>query len=180
MIKEKDSRAEQLFSVAKAMMTAARTAPKGCGIDNLDIAALDSQELLKLAETMREIGAQSGKEFFLRDAGNVEHSQAVVLIGCKAAVRGLNCGLCGFPTCRDKKQSAPSTPCSFDVTDLGIAVGSAVSIATDHRVDNRIMYSAGVAAHHLGYLENCPIVFAIPLSASGKSIFFDRQSQCAK
>ena len=36
--------------------------------------------------------------------------------------------------------------------DLGIAVGSAVSIASDFRIDNRIMYSAGLVAIKTGLL----------------------------
>lgn len=65
--------------------------------------------------------------------------------------------------------------CSFNSGDLGIAVGSAVSVATDHRVDNRIMYSAGKAALELGLLgDGVAIAFGVPLSATGKNPFFDR------
>jgi uncharacterized ferredoxin-like protein len=63
------------------------------------------------------------------------------------------------------------------MTDLGIAVGSAVKTAQIHNVDNRIMYSGGVAAHNLGlFSKECTVVYAIPLSATGKNIFFDRPS----
>jgi uncharacterized ferredoxin-like protein len=61
------------------------------------------------------------------------------------------------------------------MNDLGIAIGSAVSVAADHRVDNRVMYSIGKAAKELKLLgEEASIIFGIPLSASGKSPFFDR------
>lgn len=166
------------MSVAKAMMSAARTAPKGCGVDNLEIAALGLSRLSRLARKMREIGERDSKAFFLRDADNVENSQAVVLIGTRRAVRGLNCGLCGYPTCREKRDSAPAVPCVFDVTDLGIAVGSAVAIVADCRVDNRILYSAGVAAKELGFLDDCAIIYAVPLSVNGKNIYFDRFAKC--
>ena len=174
IIRENESREEYVMSVARAMMTAARNAPKGCGADHLDIAALGLSRLTRLAHKMREIGERDGKAFFLRDAEGVAHSQAVVLIGCRHEVRGLNCALCGYPTCREKRESAPSVPCVFDVTDLGIAVGSAVAVAADCRVDNRILYSAGVAAKELGFLDDCSVIYAIPLSVSGKNIFFDR------
>ncbi|MHA1652077.1 MAG: DUF2148 domain-containing protein [Candidatus Helarchaeota archaeon] len=36
------------------------------------------------------------------------------------------------------------------------------------------MYRPGKAAKELGYLNNVDIVIAIPLSATGKSIYFDR------
>ncbi|HIW98278.1 MAG TPA: ferredoxin [Candidatus Tidjanibacter gallistercoris] len=179
ILRENESREEYVMSVARAMMTAARTAPKGCGVDNLEIAALGLSRIARLARKMREVGERDGKAFFLRDADNVEHAQAVVLIGTRHAVRGLNCALCGYPTCREKRDGAPSVPCVFDVTDLGIAVGSAVSVAAECRVDNRILYSAGVAARELGFLDDCPIVYAVPLSVSGKNIFFDRAGKCS-
>ena len=59
--------------------------------------------------------------------------------------------------------------------DLGIAVGSAVKTASLLNVDNRIMFSVGVAAIRLGLLKDCEIVLGIPLSAYGKSIYFDRK-----
>ena len=51
-----------------------------------------------------------------------------------------------------------------------------VSVAADHRVDNRVMYTIGQAALDLGYLpEEYRIVMGIPLSATTKNIFFDRK-----
>ena len=60
------------------------------------------------------------------------------------------------------------------MADLGIALGSAVKTAQIHNVDNRIFYSAGVAALSLGYLPDCTTAYGIPLSITGKNIFFDR------
>lgn len=40
-------------------------------------------------------------------------------------------------------------------------------------VDTRIMFSAGKAATEMGYAENV-LWLGIPISISGKSIFFDR------
>jgi len=55
---------------------------------------------------------------------------------------------------------------------LGIAIGSAVSIAANNRIDNRIMYTAGYTAIKNKLLgENIKIAFGIPLSATGKNIF---------
>ena len=60
--------------------------------------------------------------------------------------------------------------------DLGIAIGSAVSVAADLRVDNRVMYSVGKAALNIGILgEDVKIAYGIPLSISGKNPFFDRR-----
>ncbi len=159
---------------------AARTAPKACGIDVLEFAVVDGAEKTRLVEQMRRIGDESGRGFFLRDALNVENSDVVVLLGAHHETRGLNCGLCGYESCAAKISEASDTPCTFVVNDLGIAVGSAAATAADHRVDNRIMWSAGKAATELGYLSDCRLVFAIPLSASGKSIYFDRPSPSCK
>lgn len=65
--------------------------------------------------------------------------------------------------------------CAIRMADLGIALGSAVKTAQIHNVDNRIMYSGGVAAIDLGLLgTDCTVAYAIPLSVTGKNIFFDR------
>ena len=65
--------------------------------------------------------------------------------------------------------------CSFNSGDLGIAVGSAVAMASDFRIDNRIMYTAGKAAIELRMLgDEVKIAYGIPLAAMGKNPFFDR------
>jgi uncharacterized ferredoxin-like protein len=56
-------------------------------------------------------------------------------------------------------------------------MGSAVSVAANHRIDNRIMFSVGKAAMELGYLpKEVRVAFGIPLSTSGKSVFYDREA----
>jgi uncharacterized ferredoxin-like protein len=62
--------------------------------------------------------------------------------------------------------------CIFKISDLGIAVGSAVKTASIHNVDNRVMYTAGVAAMKLGMLKGCSLVYGIPLKASGRNVFW--------
>ena len=57
--------------------------------------------------------------------------------------------------------------------DPGITVGSAIKTASIHNVDNRIMFSAGVAALQLGILKGCSVAYGIPLKASGKNIIRD-------
>ena len=82
--------------------------------------------------------------------------------------------MCGFLNCAEKDKHK-DIPCVFNVGDLGIALGSAVSVAADHRVDNRVMYSAGMAARDMGLLgEDVKVAYAIPLSALSKNPFFDR------
>jgi uncharacterized ferredoxin-like protein len=64
--------------------------------------------------------------------------------------------------------------CAWRLQDLGIAVGSAVKTLSMLNVDNRIMYRVGVVARKMG-LFDCDVSVGIPLSATGKNIFFDRK-----
>lgn len=172
-----DIKDESVASVAREMLIAAKTAPKGRGIDNLVYACcVDKESLNSIADKMLEIYQREDVQIFERDAENLRNAAALVLLGTKIKSTGLKyCGLCGFSNCEEKNKQA-DTPCIFNVNDLGIAVGSAVSIAMDNRIDNRVMYTIGMAAKELGIMgEDVQIVFGIPLSASSKNIFFDRK-----
>lgn len=174
-MKENNSYHEAALRTAQDMCMAARTAPKGRGVDHIETVVLSGVEVLRpLAERMKAIGEEGGAAFFVRDAGNVLNSEAVVLIGTALAQRGVPlCGMCGYKDCGLSK--AAGGICTFDVTDLGIAVGSAVSLAADRRVDNRVMFSIGKAAVELGLFESeVRIAYGIPLSVKGKSPYFDR------
>ncbi|ABS55967.1 Fe-S cluster domain protein [Methanoregula boonei 6A8] len=182
MTAEKDA----VATVAGLMALAARTAPKGKGQDEILITVLTDVQKKKVATAMQEYGTKNGVGFFLRDAGNVAASDACIVIGARGkAYVGINCGACGYPTCaafakatgKAKTQNTPfaGPNCAVRMTDLGIAVGSAAKTAQIHNVDNRIMYSAGSIAMALGFLgRDCTAAYAIPLSVSGKSIYFDR------
>jgi uncharacterized ferredoxin-like protein len=85
------------------------------------------------------------------------------------------CGYCGFGNC-EEKQKHPKTPCAFNTGDLGIAIGSAVSVAMNHKIDNRIMFSAGYSAIECGMVpDDIQVAYIIPLSVSSKNPFFDRK-----
>jgi len=163
-----------LVEMATLLCVAARTAPKGKGKDLLQTRVVTGQEKRLLADQMRIISERDGVAFFARDAGNVDAAQVVVLIASrKEALRIPHCGFCGFSDC-DAMEAAGGT-CSFNSCDLGIAVGSAASRAADLRLDNRIMYSAGKAAIEIElFSQDAQIAYAIPLSVSCKSPFFDR------
>ncbi len=171
---ERDIRHEQVLQVARQMMTAARTAPKGKGIDIIEIALVEGEDLQTLSDQMVALSEEKGMKFFLRDAGNVLNAECVVLMGTREEPLGLNCGHCGFPMCADRPEGVP---CAINSVDVGIALGSACATAADHRVDTRVMFSAGLAAQRLEILKGCRQVFAILVSASSKNPFFDRQSK---
>ncbi|HSW35903.1 MAG TPA: DUF2148 domain-containing protein, partial [Candidatus Limnocylindrales bacterium] len=63
--------------------------------------------------------------------------------------------------------------CAWRLIDLGIALGSAVKTASLFNADNRIMYRIGVAALRKKLITG-EIAIGVPLSATGKSIYFDR------
>ena len=96
----------------------------------------------------------------------------MALVGTREKAQGLNCGHCGFATCGER---TPGVPCEVNSVDVGIALGAAVSRAQAFGVDTRIMFSAGLAAQQLSLLgEGVGQVYAIPVSISSKSPFFDR------
>ncbi len=173
IINERDSRHEHVLNVARQMMTAARTAPKGKGVDLIEIGLVAGEEQLRLlSRTLMDMVEEHGLKFFLRDADNILQAECVVLVGTREQAQGLNCGHCGFPTCASCPEGVP---CALNSMDVGIAVGSACATAADLRVDTRIMFSAGLAAQRLNWLEGCKMVLAIPVSASSKNPFFDRK-----
>jgi len=166
---------QAILNLAYAVCAAARTAPKACGIDHMDTAILTGEEKNQVADEMRRLGEATPASAFIRDAGNVDASGAVVLVGVKQEPRGLNerCRLCGFADCT--ACTAAGATCVFTGIDLGIALGSAVAAAADGRADNRIMFTIGKAAASLGLMGEFKLIMGIPLSLSGKSPFFDRK-----
>lgn len=175
LVLNRETHLEGVLGVAEQVCVAARTAPKGRGKDLLVTAIVTGEEKERLCRKMREIASRDAIAFFERDAGNIEEVGVVVLLGTRKEPLGIpRCGYCGFDDCGT--MAAAGGVCSFNTGDLGIALGSAVSQAADLRLDNRIMYSAGKAAIELGFLgEEVAIAYAIPLSVSAKSPFFDRQ-----
>lgn len=176
-IHEEDIRNEAVLEVARKMMIAARTAPKGRGVDNLVIALLGPADIKKISDHIKEMAeGETLPKFFLRDADNILAASAMLLLGTKIKPLELKpCGMCGFADCREKDRH-PDHPCVFNSGDLGIAIGSAVSVAMEHRVDNRIMYTVGQAAIRMGILgDDVKIVYGIPLSVGAKNPFFDRK-----
>jgi uncharacterized ferredoxin-like protein len=177
IVNEKETNMSQVIAIGRQMMLAARTAPKGKGIDNLEAILVTGDDIRVLADAMEEGVQRHGRLFFIRDAANIRASQAVVVLGTKLCTMGLNCGYCGYPTCEAKIEAGVDFPCVFPINDLGIAIGSACATAADNRVDTRVMFSAGVAALDLGWLgADVKAAFAIPISATSKSPFFDRMS----
>ena len=150
IIRSEDAEREAVLHVARLMVAAARTAPKAGGRDNIKCLILTGEEKDRLADAM---GPEP--EF---NSKNVKDAGAIVLIGVDF----------GSPIEEWINFKAK-------LIDLGIALGSAVKVASELNVDNRIMYSIGRAAMKLEFLKADEIQ-GIPLSIKGKNIFFDRKT----
>lgn len=172
VINERTIRKELVLDAARQMARAARTAPKGKGLDIIEVGLVTDEDIDRLSEEMIRINEETGFKFLLRDSDNLKSADAVLIIGTAQKVQGLNCFHCGFATCAEKPVEVP---CAINTVDVGIAVGSACSMAADLRVDTRVMFSAGLAAQRLNMLGDAKCVMAIPVSASSKNPFFDRK-----
>ncbi|MBF0520730.1 MAG: hypothetical protein HQK92_13535 [Nitrospirae bacterium] len=174
--------------VAGLMAVSARTAPKAGGKDFMEIVVVtNSSDLQKIADAMKEYAPKSTNEaYWLRDASNIENSGALVLIGLKSAVTaGYDCGGCGYPTCaefskykqmKEKEMGYSGPHCIMRMMDIGVALSSAAKTASTLNVDNRVQQRVGAAAKALGFIK-AEVVMGVPISISGKSIYFDRQTQ---
>ena len=168
---EKDA----LLEVAKLMVTAARTAPKARGIDAILTMIVDGADKDAVANEMRRIyGGDEDRFRFDRDASCVDASEYVVAIAVVDKPIGpLLCNACGFENCGAAVKAG--VPCCFNISDLGTAACSACAVASHHWVDNRLMYTIGKAVQNLGLFDTkIRMCYGIPISATGKSIYYDR------
>lgn len=164
-----------VIDIAQAMAAAARTAPKTRGIDNIEILAIDDDPTKKrLIEKMKELSVKDSRPSMERDANTIGNSPVIVVIGARSNAAGLNCGFCGYPTCDELKKTKGI--CAYNSFDLGIAASSAIGIASQFHIDNRVMYSIGKASIALKLFEtDVKQALGIPLSVTGKNPFFDRR-----
>ena len=181
-VESEDAEKEAVLEAARLMLVAARTAPKTAGKDDILTLMIFGKERDAIADVMEQIAVDRNAEGFRRDARNVRDSVAVILIGVRGNKSvGLDCGGCGYNDCQEFKKATKKlgkdfvgSTCILKALDMGISLGSAVKVASIFNVDNRIMYRVGTAAVKLKLLPEATIVMGIPLSAKGKSIYFDR------
>jgi len=182
IIESEKAEKDALLDAAKLMLTAARTAPKTAGIDDLATLIVYGKEKDSIASKREALDQERKIEGFRRDAKNVKDSETIILIGIGGNQSiGLNCGACGFNNCEEFERAEKKLgedfvgpTCLFKALDLGIALGSAAKTASLLNVDNRIMYRIGAAASKLKMLPEATVIIGIPVSAKGKSIYFDR------
>jgi uncharacterized ferredoxin-like protein len=173
---------EAILEATRLMLSAARTAPKTAGVDDIVSLIVYGEEKDAIADKMEQMADERNSAGFRRDAKNIRDSYAVVLIGVRGGRSvGLNCGSCGFEDCQGFDEAGKKLgkdfigpTCVFKALDLGISLGSAVKMAGFLNIDNRVMYRAGAAASKLKLLPEATIIMGIPLSVRGKNIYFDR------
>jgi len=184
-----DAEYEAMRTVANLMAAAARTAPKGRGVDTIRTMVVEGEDIVTIARTMDEVApgrADIVTNAIRRDANSVRASTFVVLFGVSGAPKKpenpFDCGACGLHTCANmirarEKARADSDyfgpNCVIAAMDLGVALGSAAKVASDHNIDNRLMYTMGIAVAKLKWMD-ADVVIGIPLSTTGKNMYFDR------
>jgi uncharacterized ferredoxin-like protein len=134
---------------------------------SLDL-VITGSDLKKVSAEMRRIAQENDVAFFARDAGNVDASQAIVVLGQKTVQLNIPvCGYCGFDSCADNARAGAA--CAIGAGDLGIAACSAAAVAGLHHIDNRIMFSIGRAVLNLRLFndEKVTMAYGIPLSVTG-------------
>jgi len=185
IVDSKSAEHDGILEAARLMLISARTAPKSAGIDDVLAVIVYGKEKDAIADKMEKIGRERKLEGFMRDAKNTRESEAMVLVGVRGNKSfGLNCGACGYATCKEFKKAGKATGedfvgpnCLFKLLDLGISLGSAVKTASILNIDNRIMYRIGAAAQKMKLLPKATVIMGIPISARGKSIYFDRSAK---
>ncbi len=178
--KEEDFRHEAVRISALLMAISARTAPKSKGIDDLEIIYISGEDKDRIADKMIELAKDKG-EGWKRDGESVKKAEGILVVGVKGdKPLGLNCSACGFKDCKEFESASKfrgdyeGPNCVFKILDLGIALGSAVKLASVMNVDNRIMYRIGVVAKMLKMIDST-VVLGVPLACTGKNPFFDRK-----
>lgn len=186
---------EAMRHTAHLSAVAAMTAPKSGGQlflkgtrPFIETVILEDRETLgRLAAWLRERGTKLKKPIWFRDADTTEKLDLVLFIGlAKWYPPVYDCGACGYATCAEflrarehnKNEGAedwefPGPICQLRCIDLGIAVGSAVKIASSNNIDSRCQTRIAAAARHLGLIQ-ADIAVAISMSVSHKNIFFDK------
>jgi uncharacterized ferredoxin-like protein len=193
---QKEILMDGLRQVARLCAVAAITAPKSGGQLFLKgsqpfmetVVLEDPAALHQLAEWMRARGRRLNAPLWIRDADTAEKLDLVLFVGLAKWYPPLyDCGACGYATCKEFLQVAPTYGrsaasedwefagpiCQLRAVDLGIAVGSAAKVASLNNVDARCQTRLAAAARHTAIIQ-ADLAVALSMSVTHKNIFFDR------
>lgn len=180
--------AEKLFEVAQSCALAAKKAPKTAKTE-IKTAIVTGGDLGPVADVLEILGEGSafirGDALVVRKMLEVGTPPVLLLIGVDASTGvGWNCGACGFATCAEFNKFAKENAgmgslfmgpsCAWKVLDHAIATSWAAATCCQHKVDNRIQASTGVAAFLLRYIEGCTLVFGVTMGPAAESVYYNR------
>ena len=67
IINERETRKEYMLEAAKQIMLAARTAPKGKGVDIIEIITLSDEDIDAVSEELLRLAEKTGMKILIRD-----------------------------------------------------------------------------------------------------------------
>ena len=110
LIKGKELDKDSLHQVAQLMCLAARTAPKGGGVDTITTAVVSKDTKDRLAAEMRKIGEEHSMKAYFLNSEEVDESECVVLIGATLKRYLIKtCNFCGFDGCKENRKANHGT-----------------------------------------------------------------------
>ena len=77
ILDERDTREQDVINIARHMMVAARTAPKGKGVDIIEIKTVAGDDIEKLALETEKQAEETGMKFCFRDDNCVRSAGAI-------------------------------------------------------------------------------------------------------
>lgn len=165
---------EGIRYATELMAISARTAPKAKGEDFIELRILTGKEMRALGDALVAFGEEKDDPMWVRDGRCVLASAAVLLVGTRDPDTERKGGKGGKG---GRKAAEGDVFAESDrvrrYIDLGIALGSAAKTASILNLDNRIMWRPGEMARRKGMMKALAVI-AIPVSAHGKNIYFDR------
>lgn len=88
IINQRDDRHRAVTDSCRAILTAIRTAPKARGVDLIEAAIVEGDDLIKLSEAMKSLHAETGRPVYDRDSANILQGDAVIIIGTHSQDHG--------------------------------------------------------------------------------------------
>ncbi len=189
---------EKLLDVAASCIHAIHKAPQVSGRVKVKTMILtgkilefmfDAQMILGRVAAFNILSAASWQRAYYANEPPV-----LLLIGAENIARSeLNwdCGACGFKRCRDlnryhaqrkdEERSAvakimmPGPVCMWKLFDFGIMCDWACAACWQENVTNRIEAASGMCAKAIGFLEDCDVVYGLPIGPMRDMFWYSRE-----
>ena len=171
---------------AKAVASAARSAPHTTGKLDLVINILSQEDIRTIQRTVAEN--------FGRDPEKIVVYDGMLTIGAvlTRSDTGWDCGACGFNTCgelnkaskaeRDRNPNGPrptGPSCNWKVIDWNISVDYAAAMAAQMGLQTRVQDIQGAVARAQGFAGDVDACTTVPLMAEKRNPFFGGRNDAA-